>query len=169
MKKFIFMLFAVVAVCGAQAQPPRGMMPPPPGMMPQAAPSDRSIAQRYEHLREALQMDEEQFEKFAPVYQSYQREIRGIRKDLKTFMDSYKGEKIDHKTAYRMAMAQLNADEEVIRCKKEYLRVFKDYLTPEQMSIIFLVERPRHKPQQGERGGEPQPPMPPQQPQQPQQ
>lgn len=152
MRKFAVIFLAVVAVCSAQAQPPRGMMPPPPGMMPpgQEAPSDRSIAKRYEHLREALQMDDAQFEKFAPVYQAYQREIRGIRKDLKTLMDSYKDEPIDEKTAYRLAMAQLNADADVIRCKKEYLRVFKDYLTPEQMSKIFLVERPRppkHQPQ----------------------
>ena len=152
MRKFAVIFLAVVAVCSAQAQPPRGMMPPPPGMMPQGqeAPSDRSIAKRYEHLREALQMDDAQFEKFAPVYQAYLREIRGIRKDLKTLMDSYKDEPIDEKTAYRLAMAQLNADADVIRCKKEYLRVFKDYLTPEQMSKIFLVERPRppkHQPQ----------------------
>lgn len=110
-------------------------------------PSDRSIAKRSEHLKEALQMDDKQLEKFAPVYQAYQREIRGIRKDLKTLMDSYKDEEIDHKTAYRLVMAQLNADADIIRCKKEYMRVFKDYLTPEQMSKIFLVEHKRpHQP-----------------------
>lgn len=148
MKKFIFILLAVVAAGSMQAQPPHGGMPPH-GMMQQGQdnPSDRSIAKRFEHLKEALQMDDKQLEKFAPVYQAYQREIRGIRKDLKTLMDSYKDEEIDHKTAYRLVMAQLNADADIIRCKKEYMRVFKDYLTPEQMSKIFLVENKRqHQP-----------------------
>ena len=149
MKKFIFILLAVVAAGSMQAQPPHGGMPPH-GMMQQQGqdnPSDRSIAKRFEHLKEALQMDDKQLEKFAPVYQAYQREIRGIRKDLKTLMDSYKDEEIDHKTAYRLVMAQLNADADIISCKKEYMRVFKDYLTPEQMSKIFLVEHKRpHQP-----------------------
>lgn len=147
MKKFILSLFAAVAVCSAMAQPPRGMMPPPPPQGGAEQPSERSIAKRYEHLKTALEMTDEQLEKFAPVYSAYQREIRGIRKDLKTLMDSYKDETIDDKTAFKLVMAQLNSDADVIRCKKEYMRIFKDYLTPDQMSKIFLVEnRPPRKP-----------------------
>ncbi len=146
MKKFILSLFAVVAVCSAMAQPPRGMMPPPQGGPEQ---SDRGIAKRYEHLKAALEMTDEQFEKFAPVYSAYQREVRGIRKDLKTLMDSYKDATIDEKTAFKLVMAQLNADADIIRCKKEHMRIFKDYLTPDQMSKIFLVEnRPPHRPRE---------------------
>ena len=118
MKKFILSLFAVVAVCSAMAQPPRGMMPPPPPQGGAEQPSDRSIAKRYEHLKNALEMTDEQLEKFAPVYSAYQREVRGIRKDLKTLMDSYKGETIDERIAFKLVMAQLNADADVIRCKK---------------------------------------------------
>ena len=167
MKRFILSLFAVVAVCSAMAQPPRGMMPPPPPQGGQEQPSDRSIAKRYEHLKTALEMTDEQLEKFAPVYSAYQREVRGIRKDLKTLMDSYKGETIDEKIAFKLVMAQLNADADVIRCKKEYMRVFKDYLTPDQMSKIFLVEnRPPRKPHGDNRGEHPAPlgehPTPPQ-------
>ena len=103
-----------------------------------------------EHLKTALGMTDEQLEKFAPVYSSYQREIRGIRTDLKTLMDSYEGEEIDEKAAFRLVMAQLDADADIIRCKKEYMRVFKDYLTPDQMSKIFLVENlPMKKPHDG--------------------
>jgi len=153
MKRFIFCLLAVAAVCSAMAQPSRGMMPPPPqGTQEQA--SERSLAKRYEHVKNALGMTDEQIEKFAPVYSAYQRDIRGIRKDLKTLMDSYKGETIDEKTAFRLVMAQLNADADIIRCKKEYMRVFKNYLTPDQMSKIFLIEnRPPRKPH-GDRHGE---------------
>lgn len=152
MKKFILSLFAVVAVCSAMAQPPHGMMPPPPQGGPEQ--SDRGIAKRYEHLKAALEMTDEQFEKFAPVYSAYQREVRGIHKDLKALMDSYKDKPIDEKTAFKLVMAQLNADADVIRCKKEHMRVFKDYLTPDQMSKIFLVEnRPPHR-QRGEGRGE---------------
>ena len=147
MKRFILSIFVVLAACSAMAQPPRGMMPPPPQHGGADQPSDRSIAKRYDHLKIALEMNDEQIEKFAPVYSAYQREVRGIRKDLKELMDSYKGKTIDDKVAFRLVMAQLNADADVIRCKKEYMRVFKDYLTPDQMSKIFLVEnRPPRKP-----------------------
>ncbi len=153
MKRFIFCLLAVAAVCSAMAQPPRGMMPPQ-GAQDQA--SERSIAKRYEHVKNALGMTDEQIEKFAPVYSAYQREIRGIHKDLKTLTDSYKDETIDEKTAFRLVMAQLNADADVIRCKKEYMRVFKNYLTPDQMSKIFLIEnRPPRRPHGGRHGEHP--------------
>lgn len=150
MKKFILSLFAVIAACSAMAQPPHGG--------PEQ--SDRGIAKRYEHLKTALEMTDEQFDKFAPVYSAYQREIRGIRKDLKTLMDSYKDKPVDEKTAFKLVMAQLNADADVIRCKKEHMRVFKDYLTPDQMSKIFLVEnRPPHRPRGEGRGEHPAPPQ----------
>lgn len=159
MKKFIILLVAVAAVCSAMAQPPRGMMPPPP-QGGQEQPSDRDVAKRYEHLKKALEMTDEQIEKFAPVYSAYQREVRSIRKDLKTLMDSYKGETIDEKTAFKLVMAQLNADADIIRCKKEHMRVFKDYLTPDQMSKIFLVEnRPPRRPHGDSRGEHPAPPQ----------
>jgi hypothetical protein len=77
-------------------------------------------------------------------------------------MQSYEGKEVDEKAAFRMVMAQLTADADIIACKKEYTRVFKDYLTPEQLSKIFLVERQRpQRHSQGAPGGEPaQQPMP---------
>ena len=88
------------------------------------------------------------------MYLAYQGEIRKIRKDLKTLMDSYEGKEITEKVAFRMMMDQLNADADVIACKKEYMRVFKDYLNPEQLSKIFLVEKKAMRPQRpGGKGG----------------
>ena len=145
MKRVLFILCAVLAVSAVSAQrPPMG---PPPGMQQQGSDRDRAdrMAKRIEHLKNVLDMTDEQAAKFAPIYQSYQREVSGIRKDLKAVMDSYKDKEIDEKTSYKLVMAQLKADGDIIACKKEYLRVFKDYLTPEQMSKIFLVEnRPQH-------------------------
>jgi hypothetical protein len=61
-------------------------------------------------------------------------------------MDGYEGKEIDEKLAFRMVMDQLNADADIIACKKEYMRVFKSYLTPEQLSKIFLVEKRANRP-----------------------
>ena len=145
MKKFFALIIAVLTVGIASAQPPMG---PPPGMGhggergPKKTPVERIAG-----LVEELKLTPEQAEKFAPVYLAYQGEIRKIRKDLKTLMDSYEGKEITEKVAFRMMMDQLNADADVIACKKEYMRVFKDYLNPEQLSKIFLVEKKAMRPQ----------------------
>lgn len=145
MKKFFAIVLAVFAISTAAAQPPqggRGQGAGPNGGQPQPN-------RRIEALKEALEMSDEQAEKFAPIYMQYQREIRNIQKDLKMVMDSYKDEEITEKVAAQLVMAQLNADADVISCKKEYLRVFKSYLTPSQISKIFLVEKRLGRPRQG--------------------
>ncbi len=146
MKRLFTILVAALAIGSAAAQPPMG---PPPGMMPGRDGNQgpkKSPVERIAPLVEELQLTEKQAEKFAPVYLAYQGEIRKIQKDLKTLMDGYKGKEIDEKTAFRMVMDQLNSDADIIACKKEYMRVFKDYLNPEQLSKIFLVEKKAMRP-----------------------
>ena len=72
--------------------------------------------------------------------------------ELKTLLDGYKDVEMDEKTAFRMVMDQLNADADIIACKKEYMRVFKNYLTPEQLSKVFIVEKFASRPR-GPKGG----------------
>lgn len=150
MKKFFTLIIATLALATATAQPPMG---PPPGMGRGGEQGPRkSPVERIAGLVEELQLTPEQAEKFAPVYLNYQGEIRKIRKELKMLMDSYEGKTIDEKLAFRMVMDQLNADADIIACKKEYMRVFKDYLNPDQLSKIFLVEKRAMRPQ-GKHGG----------------
>ena len=158
MKKFLTLLIAAFAVNMATAQPPMG---PPLGMGrggmehgPRKTPVERIAG-----LVEELQLTPEQAEKFAPVYLNYQGEIRKIRQELKMLMDGYEDKEIDEKLAFRMVMDQLNADADIIACKKEYMRVFKSYLTPEQLSKIFLVEKRANRPP-GRPHGVPQGPPP---------
>ena len=156
MKKFFAFIVAVLAVGFATAQPPMG---PPPGMMPpgmgpggmERGPR-KTPQERIAGLVEELKLTPEQAEKFAPVYLNYQNEIRKIHQELKTLLDGYKDVEMDEKTAFRMVMDQLNADADVIACKKEYMRVFKNYLTPEQLSKIFIVEKFASRPR-GPKGG----------------
>lgn len=138
MKKLFTLIIAALAVNIATAQPPMGRG--------DNGGAKKSPVERISGLVEELKLSPKQAEKFAPVYLAYQNEIRKIRKDLKTLMDSYKGKEIDEKTAFRMVMDQLNADADIIACKKEYMRVFKAHLTPEQMSKIFLVEKKAMRP-----------------------
>lgn len=157
MKKFFALIIAALAVSVASSQPPMG---PPPGMGPgmgrggEMGPK-KSPVERIAGLVEELKLTPEQAEKFAPVYLAYQGEIRKIRKDLKTLMDSYNGKTINEKLAFRMVMDQLNADADIIACKKEYMRVFKDHLNTEQLSKIFMVEKKAMRPQRpgGPHGG----------------
>ena len=147
MKKFFALIIAVLAVGIVSAQPAgRG------GEQGQK----KTPVERIAGLVEELKLTPEQAEKFAPVYLAYQGEIRKIRKDLKTLMDGYKDVELTEKLAFRMVMDQLNADADIIACKKEYMRVFKDYLNPEQLSKIFIVEKMVGRPRRGE--GMPTPP-----------
>ena len=151
MKKILLMIVAVLAFASASAQPPFGPSPGGPGG-PGGRGGDRS-ARTIEMLQKALQMTPEQAKKFAPVYDGYMREIRAVRKDTKTYVDSFKGEEMTIKTAKKIMMAQLNGDKQIIQVKKEYIKVFVNYLTPEQLSKVFTLGQGPRGPR-GPRGGQ---------------
>ena len=150
MKRFLVMVIAVLAFITASAQPPMG---PPPG-------GDRN-ARTIEMLQKSLNMSPEQAKKFAPVYQGYMRELRQVRKDTKTYVDSFKGEEMTIKVAKKIMMAQLNGDKQIIQVKKEYIKVFVNYLTPDQLSKVFTLGQGPRRPRGGKPGATGQLPPPP--------
>ena len=157
MKKILLMIIAVVAFATASAQPPMGGPGGPGGRG-----GDRN-ARTIEMLQNALGMDKAQAEKFAPVYQGYMRELRQVRKDTKTLVDSYKNEELTIKVAKKIMLAQLNGDKQIIQVKKEYIQVFVNYLTPEQLSKVFTLGQGPRRPRGGHgapgtQGGAPVPP-----------
>ena len=147
MKKILVMIIAVLAFVTASAQPPMG---PPPGG-PRGG-GDRN-ARTIEMLQKSLDMTPEQAKKFAPVYQGYMRELRQVRKDTKTLVDSYKGEEMTIKVAKKIMIAQLNGDKQIIQVKKEYIKVFVNYLSPEQLSKVFTLGQGPRRPRGGQPGG----------------
>ena len=152
-------MVAVLAFITASAQPPFG---PPPGFGsggPGGPGGDRG-ARTIEMLQKALDMTPEQAQKFAPVYQGYMRELRQVRKDTQTYVDSFKGEEMDIKVAKKIMMAQLNGDKQVIQVKKEYIKVFVNYLTPDQLSKVFTLGQGPRRPRGGRPGGPGQTPPP---------
>lgn len=154
MKKILLIMIAVLAFVTASAQPPFG---PPPGGFPGGPGGPRGgdrNARTIEMLQKALSMTPEQAKKFAPVYQGYMRELREVRKDTKTYVDSFKGEEMTIKVAKKIMMAQLNGDKQIIQVKKEYIKVFVNYLTPEQLSKVFTLGQGPRRPR-GPRGGQP--------------
>ena len=154
MKKILTMIIAVLAFITASAQPPFG---PPPGFGPggPGGPGgqggDRN-ARTIEMLQKSLDMTPEQAKKFAPVYQGYMRELRQVRKDTKAYVDSFNGQEMDIKVAKKIMMAQLNGDKQIIQVKKEYIKVFVNYLTPEQLSKVFTLGQGPRRPRGGHGG-----------------
>ncbi len=146
MKKILLMIVAVLAFVTVSAQPPQG------GPQGGQRGGDRN-ARMIEMLQKQLNMSPEQANKFAPIYQAYQREIRNVRKDTKTYVDSFKGEEMTIKVAKKIMMAQLNGDKEVIQVKKEYIKVFVAYLTPEQLAKVFTIGQGNRRPRGGKPGG----------------
>ena len=143
------MMIAVLAFISASAQPPFG--PPPGGPGGPHGGGDRG-ARTVEMLQKSLNMSPEQAKKFAPVYQGYMRELRQVRKDTKTYVDSFKGEEMTIKVAKKIMMAQLNGDKEIIQVKKEYIKVFVNYLTPEQLAKVFTLGQGPRRPRGGKGG-----------------
>ncbi len=146
MKKILVMIIAVLAFVTASAQPPMG----PPMGGPRGG-GDRN-AKTIEMLQTRLAMTPEQAKKFAPVYQGYMRELRQVRKDTKAYVDSFKGEEMTIKVAKKIMMAQLNGDKQIIQVKKEYIKVFVNYLTPEQLSKVFTLGQGPRRPRGGKGG-----------------
>ena len=101
MRKIILMIVAVLAFVTVSAQPPQG------GPMGGQRGGDRN-ARTIEMLQKQLNMSPEQAKKFAPVYQGYMRELRQVRKDTKTLVDSYKNDELTIKVAKKIMLAQLN-------------------------------------------------------------
>ena len=150
MKKILMMLVAVLAFVTVSAQPPQG------GPQGGQRGGDRN-GRMIEMLQKQLNMSPEQAKKFAPVYQGYQRELRNVRKETKMIVDSYKNEEVTVKVAKKIMMAQLNGDKQIIQVKKEYIRVFVNYLTPEQLSKIFTIGQGPRRPRGGQQGHGPRP------------
>ena len=144
------MLVAVLAFVTVSAQPPQG------GPQGGQRGGDRN-GRMIEMLQKQLNMSPEQAKKFAPVYQGYQRELRNVRKETKMIVDSYKNEEVTVKVAKKIMMAQLNGDKQIIQVKKEYIRVFVNYLTPEQLSKIFTIGQGPRRPRGGQQGHGPRP------------
>ena len=142
MKRFIFTLVAVLAFVCASAQPPQGGQ----------RGGDRN-ARMIEMLQNSLNMSPEQAKKFAPVYQGYMRELRQVRKDTKAVVDSYKSQEMNIKVAKKIMLAQLNGDKQIIQVKKDYIQVFVNYLTPEQLSKVFTLGQGPRRPRGGQPGG----------------
>ena len=162
MKKFFAIICAVAIAVTAIAQPQQGrpQQERPQQERQQGKPQrpqqggDQNKPNRtVEMLKDQLKMSQAEAEKFAPIYNSMQREMRQVRKDLKMVTDHYKSKPLDIKTAVKIMNAQLNADKEIIQIKKEYIKVFKSHLTPEQLSKVFVI-KPRRRPQGGKPGGQ---------------
>lgn len=145
MKKILLMLVAILAFFTVSAQPPMGGGPMGGGPMGGGQGANRN-ARMVEMLQKQLNMSYEQAKKFAPVYQGYQREIRAVRKETKDYVDSFKGEEMTIKVAKKIMMAQLNGDKQIIQVKKEYIKVFVQYLTPEQLSKVFTIGQGPRRP-----------------------
>ena len=153
MKKLFAILCAVLMAGAATAQPPQGPPPGGPNGGPKDGPQGKGPNRTVEMLIHQLKMTPAGAEKFEPIYQSMQREMRTVRKELKMVTDHYKQKELDIKTAVKIMNAQLNADKEIIKIKKEYIKVFQKYLTPEQLSKVFVIKPRSRRPQGGPKGG----------------
>ena len=136
MKKISILIVALLVAVAASAQPQGG---------PRGGEGGARIV---EMLQKSLSMTAEQAQKFAPIYLEYMRDLQQVNRETREYIDSFKNQEMTIKLAKKIMTAQLNGDKTIIQVKKEYIKVFMDYLTPDQLSKVFSINpgpgRPRH-------------------------
>ena len=123
-KLYLLLLFVLPMMVMAQPpeppHPPRGGMPGPRRQM-KAEHQNRLQALSVAHLTKELQLTPAEAEKFWPVYNKYNEEVR------KASMDSSKRD-------------LLEKQQEVLNIRKKYQKDFQKILTQERTQKIFQAE-----------------------------
>ncbi len=139
MRRLILLLLAT-AIGGIITAQPSQQMPQGTQQNPTGEKPDRS-AKKLEMLRQGLGMTEKEIAEFAPIYQEYTREVSAVNKEMRSAIQSYDGQEMTEKVAMKIAMIQLQSEADIVNIKKAYIKVFKNYLTPDQLAKIFMVDK----------------------------
>ena len=131
MKKLFGILFIVLTTTSAGwAQPgmPRERM-------------ERIHAAKMAYITDRLRLSSEQSGNFIPLYNEYERELRGIRQ---SFFKKYKGTKpdeADDATSRQFVDDDLDYQQQVIELKRRYNDRFLKVISPQQLSDLYKAER----------------------------
>ncbi|MFM6954648.1 MAG: hypothetical protein ACKOWL_06650 [Sphingobacteriaceae bacterium] len=150
-KKYLLMLGFVALCMGlAQAQPnqryrPAGSPPPPPaGGFRADRPAPQSREERMERLETAkiafitqrIDLSTREAEKFWPVYNQYQNELRALLQQRKADF-----QKQDALSANDKIDLQLDMESKLLELKKRYTHEFGKVLPAEKIVSLFQAER----------------------------
>ena len=149
LKQLFILCFVTIGFGAAQAQiNPRqnrpGGPPPPPRDFRGDRPAPRNQEDRMERLETAkiafltqrIDLTSREAEKFWPVYNQYQNELKALMQQRKSDM-----QKQDQLSANDKIDMQLDMESKMLELKKRYTREFGKVLPPEKIVRLFQAEK----------------------------
>lgn len=100
---------------------------------------ERVHALKVAYITDHVNLTSEQAEKFWPIYDNYEDEIRKIRLDFRT---KYKDQQQQNpEEARNFIEDNLDYQEAILNLKKKYKNQFLKVISPQQLSSLLLAER----------------------------
>lgn len=143
MKRIIMSMLLVMAVVGLSfAQEPQTAQPKPG--KPQLTEEQKAKMQQQRDLmdirmqiaKEELKLTNEQFEKFAPVYREYVRNVRFCHVKC----DKIDAEKATKKDINDFLKARLDNTINMAMVRKSYILIFEEVITPRQLMKLYRID-----------------------------
>lgn len=115
----------------------------------------RIHAAKMVYITDAMQLSEDQSTKFVPVYNEYEKELRGIRR---SYFKKYDISQDDDMASRHQIEDDLDYQQQVIELKRQYNERFLKIISQKQLSDMYAAERGFrqvliHRLQQQRRGG----------------
>ena len=131
MKRLLgIILIVLISASVAQAQP---------GMRGERM--ERIHAAKMAYITDRLSLSSEQSGNFIPLYNEYERDLRGIRQ---SFLKKYKGTKPDDAddiAARQFVDDDLDYQQQALDLKRKYNDRFLKVLSPQQLADLYKAER----------------------------
>ncbi len=110
-----------------------------------AQPHDRKMEQihaaKMVYISDRLHLSIEQSQNFIPVYNEYEKELRGIRQDFKKKLNINNGERNDEASDRQYVDDNLDYQQQVIDLKRRYNDRFLKVISSTQLATLYQAER----------------------------
>lgn len=126
MKRFCYIILLMLATCSAALAQPRARM-------------EKIHVVKVGYITSKINLSGDQAEKFWPVYNRYENEVRSLRQD---FFGKYPQEKMkDEEQSRRFIDDNLEYREARLKIEKKYKTEFLKVISAQQLASLYEAER----------------------------
>ncbi len=129
MKKLLQVLFIVLFTANLSWAQPEGRK------------MEQIHAAKMVYISDRLHLSIEQSQNFLPVYNEYEKELRGIRQDFKKKLNINNGERNDETSDRQYVDDNLDYQQQVIDLKRRYNDRFLKVISSTQLATLYQAER----------------------------
>lgn len=91
-------------------------------------------------IRFQLNLDQETFEQFRPIYLRYEREVSGIDVRNMARLMKVEADSLSFEEADRLIVNQLETSKKLIHIREKYYHEFRTVLSPQQIIKLYQTE-----------------------------